>query len=1607
MSARVPMISVKSYLELTKNIDTHSLQVGLIFCLLYYATTGFALGENVNMFDSVESTLLNDRNEKPGVGLPDDYAEQIQDLLSINPVDQAPNNVFGLTWLDKEEHQIADNPDGLNKSTDLITKIQEAGNFVARFDGRTLMQVPLGINGHFGDLPYMIGFDNIRLHTDYASVDVVASLYLPFLGDTLYFIAAGLKYNNRSGFIGEARLQLVQDFAVEINPQKSAVIFRGFRSKSTTGSYLDIDCDGVKNIHLGMDFTFNPGFIKPVKSSQKYVRIYTEVNYDQESGFISDDLSMTPFYFKDFEDVAFSIDDLSIDFDETKTTIPYIEKYLSQLEGADSPAGISPDQWTGFYCKNFHLIIGNKYITNGSGKPVIVEGNNIIIDDLGFTAQLSVQKDLLALREGTIGGWAFSIDRVDLGILANRFNRFGFGGLIHVPIIDSKKPGPKEIAAIDGEIDTGPEDPTNCLRYEANYQPDSSNLSLRVEKFDSVDFSIPMFFADMTILPGSYLQFESAEEHKIEAYLNADISFEGKLDGNSNIQIPGLFFEGLYVSNRIPYLAVKQIHPIRKDSSSLGKFPFTFEAISLDNVEEEQYGSQLKKLSLTNLSLNLGDITSGDALRISSSLDIFFGLKPDGSKHKWRGNGISINKFGFEGTLPGIEYVVGELAFYRQDPMYGTGFAGGGKVRFGFINADVKMMCQFGSTGDMGYKYSFVDAALDFEEPVVGDKTFAAHMLMAGYHKNMIREDVTEFIVGAGMQTSGNEVTAILGGQFPDNRFTPSLGSWGIRGGLVAKVGEGAILGLRIIHEKRLSDQQGISSRFFFEGLVELMPKSDIRDSRAKDRLVGEDEASEAQKGNVPAEFRGEGAFGGYIRIDVTKDKQGTTFNAALGMHGQVGPIRVAFYGEYYKSPDSWHLFIGTPENRVGIEYGESLSDVVSASIGIYGYFMIGNSKMMPAGLPVPYALSPTNGSNLRIAYDSLRQNPYTNIFSTNRRELGQGNAIAFGAGIGLRAAINIPDADRRWLFVDAGADIGFDLLLARSKPECNMMNVSGFGMNNWYMYGQMYAGISASVGFVIKQKMLKIFDGAACVILTGAGFGPTWGVGTWRLQYQFLWKKGEAQGIFKFGQPCNNITSSFDPGKILETIYPSRVIRGETETSQEAVVGINSDFKMEFAMAADRPTQQSLVNFEGGDTEYFYTHLESGVTLSRPGGALVEGDILFEQDGRTMIFRPREMLIPGEELVLHLKSTVYDERGIFQLDGETFRVDTIVHYQVDPNGVFNLSTTDVVVSYPIVGQKYFHKDEFDRLMVSYGKNLPVIEDLQLSSHLLRSNVSDYEEIELGTVKEEKIGLVQNSFDQLENSENYRWVLRVTTNSGRTADIAQIDFSTSSYAVFAEKVKTIKIATLSLSNHQADTTLPLVISASEPIEMFSGNVNTSFLADKNKADQEAINNGNIKSNTEARLPIMEGTSYLSRFLSTFKYDKSYDYFSEIYLRHIPYGTNVEINCMVDDSSPDNQSKANPADAIQFHKMYAWTDKLLTFDRDTVQYNILQNFNRDHIKFKMAKPKTPAYYADCENYSQGNVPFYKPGLYLIKLRYFIPGFEQYSPASTNVEFSLEE
>jgi len=1361
-----------------------------------------------------ESNTVDDGLAK----LPAGYLASLEDYGV--PVTNAgtPPAFIGVDWIENEDDlQISRNEVLLNQTEEILQKVQSFGGTLAKFDGSNILTVPLGVADTFNSFSYQIAFDNLELHSDHAEIDVVAKLVHKNWeeGKALYFAAIDLKYNNRQGFVGGARLALIQDFPIEVNDNKTAIIFRGYRESTQTGTFLEFNCDGIQVISMGLTVALNPKLFTPLDEKEKYVQAFAEMQYDKKSGFMLDNLSMTPFYFKDYRDFAFSLNGLALDLDETNTTVPYINTYYQEITAAGGDPGLTYNQWVGFYCQSFKLIVGGKYLSNNEGEPLIIEGENIVIDDLGFSSLLSVKQDgLVSLGDGNMGGWAVSVDSVALKVLANDLKGFGFAGLLHIPVLDERTEKEIELAERNAEengVSPQPK-PSACLAYDAHVNPDSSSLEMNVRMLGTEDLTIPMFIADVNIAQGSHVTVKTGKDFTIKTYLNGSMGFRGKMSEQSSIKSDAFGFRGLQVSNQPGYFAVEGFSPGDSSGFDFGAFSVTFGGLSVTDHDPAENNQQLKRLRLEDLSLNFGDIKVGDKTSFTSSLSFFFAVVPDGKKQRWVGKGLQIEKFGFEGVLPGTDKVRGTLAFYYDHEVYKDGFAGAGYVKFKAMPLEIDMACMFGNTGTDGYEYSYVDVSATFSGTgEKGDKNanaFKVYSMVGGYNKNMKREQLTNFELG---QPSDS---LQMGGKYPSNKFTPQEGAWGIRGGVIAKIGSAAIIGARLEIEKYESDEFGFTSRFFFEGLIEIMPDADDEgtDSEATKDLVDNGVVPDSSKMETTeaSQFQGKGKIGGYIRIEVVENSAGKTFEAALGVHGIIGALNFGFYGEYYRDPKTWHLFIGMPakERRVSVGYDFVPKNVdtgpqgdegpsLSAEIAFKAYFMIGNSEYMPKELPKPISISATREGMLVQAYNKVKAKGTLNIFGKNG--LKQGKSIAFGAYFGINVLF-----DTKFLTIDAGADIGFDVLLTRNQPNCDN-SMKADAINSWYLLGQFYAGVHAGVGLRLSEdgRSYKIFEAGVAVLVQAGAYGPTIGVGAWVIRYKILFISGSASGTFEFGESCLDYQSTFDPTNLVSDIYGTTPIGPPDEN----MVSINSNFILDCAVPPNRPVTEELVDFKTGNTEKIYLQVKLEAILTDEQGNVIETSN--RTDNSAMVITPKQMLTPGSKVTLSVKGEAWDTGAnpdvLYSNNGKTYKVDTSVVFTVDPRGIFGLTLADVSASYPLKNQEYFHIDEHDQIMLDFGKPLP--SGATYSSRMEKASVApgaapaesgngSWELLSQGSLSVEDDGkkLTDPHYEAWEPQQRYRWVISAAMGGAEPEDLMKLEFNTSKFRRFAEKAATAYIS---------------------------------------------------------------------------------------------------------------------------------------------------------------------------------------------------------------------
>ncbi len=1191
---------------------------------------------------------LGHRTVGPLTHIPSDYLAQVERIV---PPLQAEDDIGGnelqcINWL--VDRQICEREHG---QVEKAIKVLKATKFITDLAAAlaTPQQFPIGIQGAYGVFEYELAVDNFRITPTGSKMDVIVGLTMDPTKPKMFFAGIDIPYSNRYGFTEDAGLALLSDEGFEVNEGKTAIIFRGKRKDEDGGTYIRFNCDGITSIGVSLTAIFNNTFIKPATKGD-YVIGNASFTYSGESGFRLDDMSMTPFMIDGFEEVAFEIQSLYIDLDEENTTVPFIDDYF-QMGGSQS--GLTQGQWTGFYAKKVAVHLMGKNFRQNNRAPLQLEAHNLLVDQLGVTATFHVeQEELISLDSGVIGNWSFSVDAVWLDMVMSEIQSFGLAGLVNVPILD-KKGKEQKVAKDSTDLSSTAEVSKEAsLGYLADFNILKRTYSFEIASLGG-EFSVPMAVADLTIDQGSYVRVVLGEKDTVQAFLNGSLQLRGQLSQTSEIKSPPVYLHGLFVSNRAPFFHVQRIdREGTGEGGGLGKFGFSINGPP--QIVSDPKNEQVKTIVFPGVTLDLGGLLKNQTA-ISADIGVRFFVADVDGKQKWYNNGIKVSKVGISNVdvLPILTIVKAELSFYNNDPTYGTGFAGGGTVKFDFLPDPITMTAAFGTIED--YNYSYVDLHATTGSEGAGSG-FQLCAVSGGYYKNMTRKPVTN--VGE----DGNYDPNQLGGYHnKDNPLVPKKGDSGFRAAALVKFGKTARAGAEIRIDKVGNVEGGPGTSYthtYFVGLVEILPadKGCFAEVRA--------DLPENPDSNTYTDYElSNGGYGGYIKIKRLEKEGGRELSASFGIAAPLGIFEMKIVGDYSSDNvlDKWHLAIGRPENRFAISYPNAVRNkALNIDIILTGYFMVGNSEKMPKEQPQPYAVNPLNSDLLTEAFQALKKDgAYADIFQGETIKSGTG--IAFGAHFGIGVQVDFAEI----FYARVGADVGFDILFLSDARTC--ANATPEGLGSWYMLGQSYAAISADVGLKFKKRYFRIFNAGAAVVIQGGMPKPAYGRGFWLIKYDILagLVKGEVQGDFKFGAVCDHHQS------VTLTDDPLHEISSTKEEGSEIWIG--NDFVLDFNLAVDSTFEAAIFDNPEDTTadvgEYIFNLDEAGIYDE--SGRSVNCRKRYSAGRSLVTLVPFTYLDPGGTYTLRLKGAMYEkqEGGAVSLfkggDGSTLEIDTTVKYKV------------------------------------------------------------------------------------------------------------------------------------------------------------------------------------------------------------------------------------------------------------------------------------------------------------------------------------------------------
>src|SRR5882762_5815996 len=208
----------------------------------------------------------------------------------------------------------------IDKATAVFAKIKQAQNFITNLNNTTGFELPVGISKSIGGLNYDIGIEAIRLKPTYAEIDVYMQFEIPQNGKKLTFMASGIKFSKSGGIIGDAKLVLVGDYAINFNGDKGQLVLKGSKG-GTGGTFVRMDCDGFREMGLDAEVRFSRDLLLP-EDPNGAVKVGNVIAPFQSTIDNWNDLlvqiSLPHFQVAGLTGFGFSIDDAVFDFSDTR-----------------------------------------------------------------------------------------------------------------------------------------------------------------------------------------------------------------------------------------------------------------------------------------------------------------------------------------------------------------------------------------------------------------------------------------------------------------------------------------------------------------------------------------------------------------------------------------------------------------------------------------------------------------------------------------------------------------------------------------------------------------------------------------------------------------------------------------------------------------------------------------------------------------------------------------------------------------------------------------------------------------------------------------------------------------------------------------------------------------------------------------------------------------------------------------------------------------------------------------------------------------------------------------------------------------------------------------
>ncbi|WP_411029854.1 hypothetical protein [Spongiimicrobium sp. 3-5] len=1254
--------------------------------------------------------------------------------------------------------------------------IEQNNTWVNSFTHEDIQVLPVGVRLTRGNLEYAIGITKATINKDFTELTVFARVRLPQTNKNgypieLFFGANNVKLSHQGGIVGDANLVLLGDVYIPFNAGKWMLTLKGgfnYKSGNTRNkTYVTINCDGVQELGIEGLVEFSRDLLLPVESNGEVRETKTTVSRTITTDFGKQKIKIPhrvrgafSAVASDWNDILVEIDlkpfvlarkrnnenyDGNFQFDVNQAILDFsdlrndsgVNKAFPEYYREQGLLLPNPEAWRGVYVKTLEVGLPKEFKTSKTAtanERVFFGAHHLIVDNYGVSGTFYAD-NLIPLEEGITNdskAWAYSVDHIEVSLAANNLIGAGFDGRIVLPVSkqensddDTKKLGLRYLGLISEEeyllnVSTDSVIDFNLWKAKGQLLPNSAiELAVRDGQFRPK----AILHGRLAISANQVNSLENEDDEVETTQGDANSKPEKKL-----VEFKGIVFQNLVLQTESPVFAVDYMG--YHDEVKLAGFPVSISKIGITANETN-----------ANLyfDLNINMMEGSQGFGASTKIGIIGSFKEEDHLQKWKFQKLELAGIAVKADIGPVKFY-GNINILENDPRYGKGFEG---------IVDVSLLKKGAPLGSAKAVFAkkddqrlwFVDflVATPAPIPLVPPLSISAigggvsyKMKMSSFQNpeasgfNEINSDGTsnsmtgiDYVFDKSVGLSFKAVTLL---NIPASKAFQGKASFGMEFNSNGGLNSMELYGYAELMAK-LEGKLSVSLN-----LTELMREAFGVHIAKKNEDIGvkifEKEFS-VDLGGIKGDL-----FISYDFQNSTLHGESNIYiNVAKGIIEGRGNKSRAGWLSFHFGPDKWYIYAGTPEDRLGLRIGVGPISVESG-----GYFMIGS--VLPDSPPPPPIVAEILGVDADVL-DYMRDE----------------NALESGSGFAFGADIAIDTGDLRFLIFYARfqAGAGFDIML-RDYGEAQCSNTGKqVGINGWYANGQAYAYLQGELGIRIKlffiKKKIPIIKGGAAVLLQAKAPNPIWMRGYAGGHFNLL--GGLIKGRFRFkitiGKECEFENASPLGGlKIITDLSPDNGVKD---------VDVFTIPQATFSMKVNVPI---TIPEDDGDKTYKIV-LQKFRVMHK--GREIPGALKWSNFKDRANFISTDILPPGEELKVEVEVSFMEQiNGVFRpiMVNGTPAKEFEERSFITGGAPQVIPLHNITYAYPVLEQKYFFEDEYDKGYVQLTRGQDYLfDDEQWESFLVFSKEGETEDMELNFNYDKANNIISYNLPNVSQSAKY------------------------------------------------------------------------------------------------------------------------------------------------------------------------------------------------------------------------------------------------------------